>query len=633
VQLSVIIVNYNVKYFLEHCLISVQAACQNIEAQIIVVDNNSTDGSVQLLHQKYPNVICIANTQNVGFAKANNQGVALARGQYVLFLNPDTIVPEDCFEKCLAQMQTDATIGGLGVHLIDGKGQYLPESKRGFPDAATAFFKIFGINNLFKKSAFINNYYMGHLAENNSNYVDVLVGCFLLMPKSLINKIGAFDEDYFMYGEDIDLSYKITKAGFKNYYLASTTVIHYKGESTKKGSLNYVKMFYNAMIIFAQKHLSTAKQSTYIPLLKTAIFLKAIIAYCTTFLKRIFFPIVDASIMLAALFFTKNYWATNVKQQANYKPEILFLFFTAYIFIWVISIFLNGGYDAPIKKEKIIKGMAIGAVVALAIYGLLPEANRFSRGITLFGAVASTIIMWLLRFVLQFFKIINGQLDTKQIITITDTTHEQEVIQLLKTAGIDKDIVSNIYTTNNSSAVFSQLKNIAQLYANSEIIFTYPALSFAQIIEQTIACGPQHNYKIHAQGTESIIGSNSKNTAGDLYASDYHFAIATAAGRRNKRLFDVISSSALILLYPIFFIFLKNKSSFKNALNVVLAKATWVGYNTCEATQQLPKIKAGVYTLTNQNMLAPELAQQVNITYARNYTTQQDFKIVWQNLF
>jgi O-antigen biosynthesis protein len=627
VQLSVIIVNYNVKYFLEHCLISVLAACKNINAQIIVVDNASKDDSVALLQQKYPEVICIANTENVGFAKANNQGVAIATGQYILFLNPDTIVPEDAFEKCIAKMDTDPTIGGLGVQLIDGKGQYLPESKRGFPDASTAFFKIFGINNLVKKSAYFNNYYMGHLPETQSNYVAVLVGCFMMMPKSLVNKIGAFDTDYFMYGEDIDLSYKITKAGFKNYYFADTTVIHYKGESTKKGSLNYVKMFYNAMIIFAQKHLSTAKQNTYIPLIKIAIFLKAILAYTTSLFKKILFPLVDACIILMCLLFTKNYWATHIKQEANYKPEILILFFTGYIFIWLVSVFLNGGYDAPIKKVQVVRGMAIGALITLAIYGLLPEANRFSRGITLFGAMGSAVIMWLVRFVLQQLKIINSQTHTQQIISVTNTQEEQEVIQLLKTAGIDKDIVSTIYNNNT----LAPLQNIAKLYANSEIIFTYPAISFAQIIQQTIACGPMHNYKIHASGTDSIIGSNSKNTAGDLYATDYHFAIATMAGKRNKRLFDIISASLILLLYVILFIFLKNKNILQHAFTVLLGKATWVGYKT--NSTQLPLLKPCIYNITSDAVLDAALAQQVNITYARNYTVQQDLKIVLQQLF
>jgi O-antigen biosynthesis protein len=631
VQLSVIIVNYNVKYFLEHCLISVLAACKNIEAQIIVVDNASTDGSIALVQQKYPTVISIANTNNVGFAKANNQGVAIATGQYILFLNPDTIVPEDAFEKCMATMNADATIGGLGVTLIDGKGQYLPESKRGFPNASTAFFKIFGINNLFKKSAYFNSYYMGHLPASLSNYVDVLVGCYMMMPKSLIDCIGAFDEDYFMYGEDIDLSYKITKAGFKNYYYADVAIIHYKGESTKKGSLNYVKMFYNAMIIFAQKHLSTVKQNTYIPLIKMAIFFKAILAYSTSLFKKILFPLIDACVIIMCLLFTKNYWASHIKQEANYKPEILIIFFSGYIFIWLTSVFLNGGYDAPIKKEKVIKGMAVGALIALAIYGLLPEASRFSRGITLFGAIGSAIIMWLLRFILQQLHIINSHINTKQIISITNKPEEQEVIQLLKTAGIEKDIVSTIY--NASPDTFLQLQNIANLYANSEIIFTYPALSFAQIIQQTIACGPMHNYKIHAANTDSIIGSNSKNTAGDLYASDYHFAIATSAGKRNKRLFDIVSALLLIVFYIVLFMFLKNKHALQQAFMVLIGKATWVGYNANVNNVQLPKIKPCYYSLTSSTLLDSILLQQVNITYARNYTTQQDLKILLQHLF
>jgi O-antigen biosynthesis protein len=633
VQLSVIIVNYNVKYFLEHCLISVLAASKNIAVEIIVADNASSDESIELLKSKYPNIILIENKNNIGFAKANNQAVAIAKGEYILFLNPDTIVAEDCFEKCIAAFKSDNSIGGLGVHLIDGKGVYLPESKRGFPDFKTAFYKISGLNKIFKTSEKINNYYLGHLPEQQNNYVDVLVGCFMMMPKTLIDKIGAFDEDYFMYGEDIDLSYKITKAGFKNYYLATTSVIHYKGESTKKGSLNYVKMFYNAMIIFAQKHLSTAKQSTYIPLIKAAIFFKATLSVVTNFCGKLFLPVIDASIMLLCLFFTKNYWANNIKQEANYKHETLLIFFSFYIFTWLISLFLNGAYDKPLKKITIIKGMIIGVLLALAVYGLLPEANRFSRGITIFGAISATCLIWLLRFILQKLKIISTFNEAKNIIIVSTKNEEVEIINLLKTAGIDKDIVNTIDIKNEVEATILELKNTASLYGSCEIIFANPSLSFLQIFSAISILGPTHNFKIHAQGTDSIIGSNSKNTAGDLYANDFHFTIATAAGKRNKRLFDLLSSFIILMFSFILFFIIKDKNIFKNALKVLLAKHTWLGYNNNASNNNLPKLKPSIFKIANKSNLSPELAQQLNINYARNYSTNFDLKNLWQMLF
>ena len=190
---------------------SVLRACDGIDAEVIVVDNLSKDGSVEMVREKFPTVKLIANTENVGFAKGNNIAVAIAKGEYILYLNPDMIVPEDCFQLCMEYMQAHPEAGALGCRLVDGKGQFLPESKRGFPSAQVAFFKISGLSSLFKKSKFFNQYHLGYLSEFETNEVDVLVGCFMFCRKKVIDKVGSFDEDYFMYGEDIDLSYKINK--------------------------------------------------------------------------------------------------------------------------------------------------------------------------------------------------------------------------------------------------------------------------------------------------------------------------------------------------------------------------------------------------------------------------------------
>jgi len=255
-KLSVIIVNYNVKYFLEQCLHSVIKATQNVSSEVFVVDNNSVDGSCAMVQEKFPQVKLIANKQNTGFSKANNQAIRISQGEYVLLLNPDTVVEEDTFSKVVDFMDSHADAGGLGVKMIDGKGVFLPESKRGLPTPIVAFYKIFGFSSLFPKSKIFSKYHLGYLNNDETNEIEVLAGAFMLMRKSTLDKVGLLDEDYFMYGEDIDLSYRITLGGYKNYYYPETTIIHYKGESTKKGSINYVKVFYNAMIIFASKHFS-----------------------------------------------------------------------------------------------------------------------------------------------------------------------------------------------------------------------------------------------------------------------------------------------------------------------------------------------------------------------------------------
>lgn len=244
-KLSVVIVNYNVRYFLELCLKSVQAAIPDIQAEIIVVDNNSPDDSVQMVRQLFPEVALLANTVNVGFAKANNQGVAMAKGEYVCILNPDTVLAEDTFTKILDFADSRPDAGAIGCRMIDGTGRFLPECKRNLPTPKVAFQKIFGSGDL---------YYARHIKPHQNGAVAILVGAFMLIRKEVYLEVGGFDEKYFMYGEDIDLSHTITLAGYQNYYFGETTIIHFKGESTARDA-TYRKRFYGAMQIFYAKHL------------------------------------------------------------------------------------------------------------------------------------------------------------------------------------------------------------------------------------------------------------------------------------------------------------------------------------------------------------------------------------------
>lgn len=254
-QLSVIILNYNVRYFLEQCVLSVQKALEGINSEIIVVDNASSDDSCQMIKEKFPSITLIENKENLGFPKGNNIGVAQAKGEYICILNPDTVVAEDTFIKILnSKLQTpNSKLGIIGCKLIDGSGKFLPECKRGVPTPWVAFTKIFGLYKLVPKSNWFNQYYAMHLDENQSGEVDILVGAFMLMKRDLYLEVGGFDENCFMYSDDIDLSYLVKKAGYSNYYYADTTVIHYKGESTVRDGL-YMKRFREAMQFFYKKH-------------------------------------------------------------------------------------------------------------------------------------------------------------------------------------------------------------------------------------------------------------------------------------------------------------------------------------------------------------------------------------------
>lgn len=254
VILTVIIVSYNVKYYLRQCLHSVNRAGRNLKMEVIVVDNASTDGTKDDIESDFPGVQLIWNKSNRGFAKACNQGLQNAGGTYILFLNPDTIVKEDSFEKCIRFFESHPDTGVLGVKMIDEYGRFLKESKRGFPDPPTALMKLTGLSHLFPHSAVFARYYLGHLDENQTHEIDVIAGAFMMIRKETLLVTGGFDEAFFMYGEDIDLSYRIQKQGYKNYYYPEVIITHFKGKSTPQKNLRHTYVFYNAMHIFVQKH-------------------------------------------------------------------------------------------------------------------------------------------------------------------------------------------------------------------------------------------------------------------------------------------------------------------------------------------------------------------------------------------
>ena len=252
-ELSIIIVNYNTKLLLEQCIDSIKKATREINTEIIVVDNNSTDGSKEYLPAKITGVKFIFNDKNTGFAKACNQGFKNSSGKYVLFLNPDTILPETCLTDCISFFEIHPDAGAVGVRMLDGQGKFLKESKRGLPSPATSFYKLFGLASIFPGSKTFAKYYQGHLPEKENNPVEVLSGAFMMIRREVFEKIGGFDEDFFMYGEDIDLGIRITRSGYKNYYLGSISVTHLKGGSTTYNK-KHIEDFYDAMNVFVKKH-------------------------------------------------------------------------------------------------------------------------------------------------------------------------------------------------------------------------------------------------------------------------------------------------------------------------------------------------------------------------------------------
>ena len=276
-KLSIVIVNYNVRYYLEQCLLSVEKALSGVCGEVFVVDNNSTDDSMPYLKAKFPWVRYIENKENLGFSRANNQALCEARGDYVLLLNPDTFIGERTLRECIDFMDKNPQAGMCGVGMLKVDGSFAPESRRGVPTPFVAFCKMTGLGTLSPKSRLFGKYYMQYLNKYSINPIEIVSGAFMFIRKSVLDQIGLLDETFFMYGEDIDLSYRVLKAGYQNYYLP-TQILHYKGESTKKDSIKYVNAFHKAMVIFFKKHF-TQYSSIYSAFITLTIMMKGVMTY------------------------------------------------------------------------------------------------------------------------------------------------------------------------------------------------------------------------------------------------------------------------------------------------------------------------------------------------------------------
>ncbi len=641
-KLSVVIVNYNVKHFIEQCLFSVLKASENIACEVFVVDNNSVDGSVTLIQEKFPQVNLIVNKANTGFSVANNQALKIAKGEYVLLLNPDTVVQEDTFSKILAFMDVHPDAGGLGVKMLDGQGNFAPESKRGLPTPEVAFYKMFGFSRVFPKSKRFGKYHLSYLPENQLSEIDVMSGAFMLIRKSVLDIIGFLDETFFMYGEDIDLSYRIKKAGFKNYYFPDTQIIHYKGESTKRSSLNYVVIFYKAMAIFSKKHFSGSNAFWFNALIHLAIFLKASLALLSRFLKAFTVPVLDFTIITFGLFAIKNIYQQNTGIDGDiYSEKLLSVAFPLYALAWIIMIYFNGGYDKPIKLLKIIRGVLVGTVFILMGYSLLPESLRFSRALILLGtswALVSFIVTRLLFHLLKLKSYSLSSAKTKRIAIIGEEQEFNRVSALLKETHANPGFVgfvsAEVNGVHNPSYIgkINQIDEIIKVHKINEIIFCAKDISSQFIINNMLTLVSSGvDFKIAPPESLSIIGSNDVDTAGDLYVIDVN-SISKSNNKRNKRLLDIGISILAIVFSPVF-IFIQEKKTnyFLNCFNVLFGFYSWVGYGKV-TDKSLPEIKRSVLS---PSMLLDKDADNnkiklVNLRYAKDYSIEKDVVLIWK---
>ncbi|MDB5192577.1 MAG: glycosyltransferase [Segetibacter sp.] len=636
-KLSIIIVNFNVKYFLEQCLYSVKKAIKNIEAEVIVVDNASTDGSLPYLQAKFDRVTFIGNPKNTGFASANNQALESCKGEYVLFLNPDTILAEDTLDSCLSFIDKNPGAGGLGIRMVDGSGNFLPESKRSFPTPLTSFFKLVGLSKVFPKSKLVGKYALGYLDQRQNHEVDVLAGAFLLGRRELLLKLKGFDETFFMYGEDIDLSYRIQKEGFKNYYFSESSIIHFKGESTRKGSLNYVKMFYQAMSIFVEKHYAGGKAKLFQVILQLAIWARALVAAIAQLLVKIRLPLLDAIIIFGSFKMVNWAWIKYVRGGEGFIEEIVNVSLPGFTLVFLISATLAGIYDSRYKPIKALYAAIVATVIMLAGYSLLPEQYRFSRGVILFGGVAAIIFITFSRWVLQKNGLVKDDYETSRqnkTLIVGSAQEYEEVLQLLRNAGLEERVIGRIAINGSKEDAVGTLDKLPALLLNfhsKEVIFCTGTLSYKQVIAYIQTLPSDIELRFHAKGSESIIGSTSKDSSGEVVALEGNYAISQPYQRRMKRIVDLAVALTLLITFPVHLIF-AGPASVYNALLVLVGKKTWVSY---AQAKNLPVIPDGILSTTGSPFKAAALQmpgeEQVDKLYARHFDWRTDVKMILKN--
>lgn len=552
---------------------------------------------------------------------------------------------EDTFIKSLAFMESHPDAGGLGIKMLDGKGNFLPESKRGLPKPEVAFYKIFGLAKLFPGSKKFGQYHLTYLDKNSNHQVDVLSGAYMLIRRETLDKIGLLDETFFMYGEDIDLSYRITQAGYRNYYFSESSIIHYKGESTRKSSVNYVIIFYKAMAIFARKHFTQNNARVFNLLIYLAIYLRAGSAILSRLISQLFFPVLDFALLLSGLYLCKNLYEIYYKLYPNlYSRDLISLFFPAYTLIWMFFVYLSGGYDSPLKYRRIVRGILAGTGVILILYSLLPENYRFSRALILIGTAYALLLYITTR---VFYGLLNisrfkqaAHKANTRIAIIGSETEFMRVKGLLENTKIKAGFIG--FISNEQNGVknqhyignFDQLDETIQFYDIKEIIFCARDISSRDIIEKMIKLVTRGvEFKIAPPESLSIIGSNSIDTAGDLYVIDIN-NVGRSENRRKKRLLDILISFVMLFFSWILLWFQKDKLRFiRNCFLVLFGMYSWVGYGKSKRSD-LPEIRPSVLTPADILSTAPDEEQtnRVFLNYSKDYQSENDLRIVFHCL-
>jgi len=639
-NISIVIVNYNVKDLLDNCISSIhKASLGKYSTEIFVVDNNSIDKSAEFIKQKYPDVIVIENDKNIGFSKANNIALAQATGKYVLILNPDTVLEEATFDKMIEFIEQHPQAGAVTSKLILANGKLDSACRRSFPVPSVAIPRMLGLSKLFPNSKLFGKYNLTYLDDNETYEVDAICGAFMFIPKKILDEVGYFDEDYFMYGEDLDLCYRINKAGWKIFYYPEVTTIHFKGESTKKTHLSYVNNFYGAMSIFVRKNF-TGYSRVLSSVLQLGIFYRSAISYLTLIFNFLAYPAIDALVLFAAA-------VLSVKIRFNVFPNRQYLFIiSVYVLIWLFLLMLQGIYSKKniFSFKKTFNAIIIGFFVNSSITYFFKE-YAFSREVILTSTILSVFILIGWRFagkLVQFFKSKNILLNKVNLLVVSDTRLKADI----------EDDLNSKYTISYYSNIalkdtMDELKEIIQIKNINEVIFSGEKFTNLEILNLMWSFRNQKvKFKIIPSDQELILSKLNMNSLDNIALIEIEYNINNKLNIFLKRMFDFFGSLVLLItVYPFLIIF---KNVFKVKLSkhfsklLILPKVfsgeysfvgnpVWLDYSTKHFIGK--KGLTGLIQLNYYEDITAEELMSYNIFYAKNQSLALDIEILLKTFF
>lgn len=653
-DLSIIIVNYNVKEFLQNLIHSIEKASQNITKEIIVVDNASDDGSVEIVRERFPYVKLIANKSNLGFGKANNIGLKNAAGKFILLINPDTIVAEDTFEKMIEFFDQNKDVGLAGCKILNPDGTLQLACRRSFPGPWTSFTKVTGLSSIFPKSKIFARYNLTYLDENQTYEVDAISGSFMMMIREVYEKVGGFDEQFFMYGEDLDLCYRIQKAGYKVCYVHSTQIIHYKGESTKRSSLDETKVFYNAMHLFVKKHLSSSFIVEII--LRTAIAIRSLFAFLG---KK---KLIIISVLLDFLLFNLCVNAAQEIYQKikpswqgfpNYADWIVY---TIPAFIQILVASLSGVYQKNrLSILKVILSIAISFPILTSLTFFFKQF-AFSRAAILIAyiLVLFAFVLWRIIFKQLFHKLLTSESDKQKRTLIVGTQKnavqiaaklKQKKTEIRNIAGLIGGSYKQVGNKIDSFEIIGTNQNISKVirdYKIDEIIFSLDELSYNQMI-QIISSLRKENVEFKVVGSDQdfVVGKTSVSILDEMPLFEISFNISDTKMRLIKSLFDYsLALVTLFLVYP--FIFFKHKivsqakTEFAKLIlkvpYIISGKFSFVGPRKDYKTQNIFLGKKGLTGFWYYETDDEDEMEKLDFYYAKNQNIWLDLEILAKSL-